>query len=177
MKIEAAGGDSGPLHRLRPLRTRLPRGRRRGHPGEAVAHGWRCEQSRREGREKVHCSLHDGKTPDKEITDENFIKGILADWYDDAGAFSGGGWAAAEVKLVKGQTLYVPSPTSFMAGTYSFNVRATVFIHNADPTNAINITGIDFYNSGGKLVEKYVTQPLKLNALAVSDGSFYVHRW
>ena len=55
-----------------------------------------------------------------------------------------------------------------MAGTYSFNVRATVFIHNTDPTNAISITGIDFYNSGGKLVEKYVTQPLKLNALAAT---------
>jgi hypothetical protein len=78
------------------------------------------------------------------------------------------GGAAGEVKLVKGQTLYIPSPTSFMAGTYSFNIRATVFIHNTDPTNAINITGIDFYNSGGKLVEKYVTQPLKLNALAAT---------
>jgi hypothetical protein len=78
------------------------------------------------------------------------------------------GGAAAEVKLVKGQTLYIPSPTSFVAGTYSFNVRATVYIHNTDPTNAINITGIDFYNSGGKLVEKYVTEPVKLNALAAT---------
>ena len=78
------------------------------------------------------------------------------------------GGAAAEVKLVKGQTLYIPSPTSFVAGTYSFDVRATVYIHNTDPTNAITITGIDFYNSGGKLMEKYVTQPVKLNALAAT---------
>ena len=78
------------------------------------------------------------------------------------------GGAADEVKLVKGQTLYIPSQSSFMAGTYSFSVRATVFIHNTDPTNAISITGIDFYNSGGKLVEKYITQPLKLNALAAT---------
>jgi len=78
------------------------------------------------------------------------------------------GGAAAEGKLVKGQTLYIPSPTSFMAGTHSVNVRATVFIHNTDPTNAITITGIDFYNSGGKLVEKYVTEPVKLNALAAT---------
>ena len=75
------------------------------------------------------------------------------------------GGAAAEVKLVKGQTLYIPSPTSFVAGTYSFYIRATVYIHNTDPTNAINITGIDFYNSGGKLVERYITEPVKLNAL------------
>jgi hypothetical protein len=78
------------------------------------------------------------------------------------------GGAAAGVKLVKGQTLYVPSQTSFMAGTYSFSIRATIFIHNTDPTNAINITGIDFYNSGGKLMENYVTQPMKLNALAAT---------
>ena len=69
------------------------------------------------------------------------------------------GWAAAEVKLVKGQTFYIPCYTSFMAGTYSFNVRATVFIHNTDPTNSINITRIDFYNSSGKLVEKYLNNP------------------
>jgi len=34
---EAAGGASGALHRLRPLRIRLPGRRRRGHPGEAVS--------------------------------------------------------------------------------------------------------------------------------------------
>jgi hypothetical protein len=78
------------------------------------------------------------------------------------------GGAAAEVKLVKGQTVYIPSPTSFVAGTHSFFVRATVYIHNTDPTQAIIITGIDFYNSGGKLVEKYLTQPLQLNALAAT---------
>jgi hypothetical protein len=78
------------------------------------------------------------------------------------------GWAAAEVKLVKGQTIYIPCPTSYMAGTYSFFARATVFIHNADPTNAINITRIDFYNSSGKLMGKYLPQPLKLNPLAAT---------
>jgi hypothetical protein len=42
------------------------------------------------------------------------------------------GVAAGEVKLVKGQTLYIPSPTSFIAKGYSFPIRATVFIHNTD---------------------------------------------
>jgi hypothetical protein len=84
------------------------------------------------------------------------------------GFFLVAGGAAGEVKLVKGQTLYIPSPTRFMAGAYSFSIRATIFIHNTDPSNAINITGIEFYNSGGKLVEKYVTQPMKLSALAAT---------
>ena len=30
------------------------------------------------------------------------------------------GGASGEVKLVKGQTIYIPSPTSFVAGTHSF---------------------------------------------------------
>jgi hypothetical protein len=78
------------------------------------------------------------------------------------------GLAASEVKLLKGQTYYVPCPTSFIVGVYSFNLRATVFIHNTDPTNSINITQIDFYNASGKLVDKYLSQPLKLNALAAT---------
>jgi len=78
------------------------------------------------------------------------------------------GPAAGEVRLVKGQTLYIPSPTSFMAGTHSFNVRATIFLHNTDPTNSIQITSVDFYNSAGKLVEKYLSQPLTLAPLAAT---------
>ncbi len=75
--------------------------------------------------------------------------------------------AAGQVKLVKGQTLYVPSQTSFMSGSHSgshsFDAKPTVFFHNADQNNAINIVRIDFYNSDGKLVEKYLQQPLKIN--------------
>jgi hypothetical protein len=74
------------------------------------------------------------------------------------------GLAAAEVKLIKGQTLYVPCYTSLMSGTHSFEVKPTIFIHNTDQINPINIVRIDFYNTSGKLVEKYLQQPQKLHA-------------
>jgi len=76
------------------------------------------------------------------------------------------GLAAGEVKLVKGQTIYVPSYTSFMGGkaaSYAFEAKPTIFFHNTDQNNPINIVRIDFYNTNGKLVEKYLQQPLKLN--------------
>jgi hypothetical protein len=76
------------------------------------------------------------------------------------------GLAAGEVKLVKGQTLYLPISTSYMAGDYAFDVRPTIFIHNTDADHAINIVRIDFYNTSGKLVEKYLEKPLKLNPAA-----------
>jgi hypothetical protein len=74
--------------------------------------------------------------------------------------------AAEEVKLLKGQTLYLPISTSYMAGDYAFDVRASVFIHNTDSNHAINIVRMDFYDTSGKLVEKYLQQPLKLNPAA-----------
>ena len=76
------------------------------------------------------------------------------------------GLAAGEVKLVKGQTIYVPSYTSFMGGrapAYAFEAKPTIFFHNTDQNHPISIVRLDFYNTDGKLVEKYLQQPLKLN--------------
>lgn len=73
------------------------------------------------------------------------------------------GVAVGQVKLVKGQTLYLPIATSFITDDYSFPVNATIVIHNTDPDHAINIVKMDFYNTSGKLVETFLQQPLKLN--------------
>ncbi|MFA4904425.1 MAG: DUF3124 domain-containing protein [Desulfobaccales bacterium] len=78
------------------------------------------------------------------------------------------GMAAGQVKLVKGQTLYLPIATSYVSDDYSFNVNATIFIHNTDPDHSINIIKMDFYNTSGKLVEKYLQQPLKLAPAAAT---------
>lgn len=76
------------------------------------------------------------------------------------------GVAAGEVKLVKGQTLYIPCSTSYVAGDFSFNINTTIFIRNTDPHHSIDVVRIDFYNTSGKLVEKYLQRPLKLNPSA-----------
>lgn len=88
-------------------------------------------------------------------------------WLTTMGVLLLAGPAAGEVRLIKGQTLYVPSYTSFMGGgpgSHAFEAKPTIFIHNTDQNNPINIVRIDFYNTDGKLVEKYLQQPRKLNA-------------
>lgn len=85
-------------------------------------------------------------------------------WLTTMGLAMLAGLAAGEVKLVKGQTFYVASQTSQIAGSHSFDVKPVIFIHNTDQNNPINIVRIDFYNTDGKLVEKYLQQPQKLNA-------------
>ena len=93
-------------------------------------------------------------------------KGLL--WAMMAGLLLAGP-AAAEVRLLKGQTLYVPSYTSFIgAGGHVFEAKPTIFFHNTDQNNPINIVRLDFYNTSGKLVEKYLQQPKKLNANAAT---------
>ena len=76
------------------------------------------------------------------------------------------GPASAKVRLIKGQTLYVPCYTTFYSGGHPFDVTTVIYIHNADPHNAIDIVKIDLYNTEGKLVEKYLQKPLKLNSFA-----------
>ncbi len=82
--------------------------------------------------------------------------------------FTVAGVAAGEVKQIKGQTLYMPCYTSFIAINMDYDIKATVFIHNTDRHNAINIIKIDYYNTSGKLVKKHLQQPLKLNPLAAT---------
>ena len=76
------------------------------------------------------------------------------------------GPAAAAVKLVKGQTLYLPCSTRFITENYPFNIRATIFIYNTDPDQAITLVRMDFYNTSGKFVKKYLQHPLKLEPSA-----------
>jgi len=93
-----------------------------------------------------------GEPETRRVPMKNSLKVFLLLLITIMGASIFAGWAAAEVKLLKGQTLYIPSYTSFVIGTFSFNVRATIFIHNTDPNNSINIIRIDFYNTSGKLM-------------------------
>jgi hypothetical protein len=97
---------------------------------------------------------------------KNLSKGLLLITVMIMGLSLLTGLAAGGVKLVKGQTLYLPCSTSYMAGDYSFDLKTTIFIHNTDADHAINIVKIDFYNTSGKSVETYLLKPLKLNPAA-----------
>jgi hypothetical protein len=75
-------------------------------------------------------------------------------------------FALGAVKLLKGQTLYVPSYSNIIGDYQHIFVRANLLIHNTDPENSITIVRIDNYDTDGKLVEKFLSKPVQLNPLA-----------
>jgi hypothetical protein len=82
-----------------------------------------------------------------------------------------GGSATGAVKLVKSQTLYVPSYSNVISGPPIFMVvplRANLIIHNTDPSQPITVAKIDHYDTDGKLVYKYLDKPVTVNPLAAT---------
>jgi hypothetical protein len=83
--------------------------------------------------------------------------------------FSGSALGAA--KMVKGQTVYIPSYANVISGPPMLMVvplRANLIIHNTDPSQAITIVKIDHYDTDGKLAYKYLEKPITLNPLAAT---------
>ncbi len=74
-------------------------------------------------------------------------------------------------KLVKSQTVYIPCYSNVISGPpmlMMVPLRANLVIHNTDPGQPITVTRIDQYDTHGKLVEKYLPQPVKLEPLGAT---------
>lgn len=65
-------------------------------------------------------------------------------------------WAAGE--KTAGQTVYVPVYSHIYSGNRErpFNLAVTLSIRNTDPGQQISLTGVDYYDSEGKLVKPYL---------------------
>ncbi len=76
--------------------------------------------------------------------------------------------AAADMRLFKGQTVYVPLYSHIYSGDREqpFYLAATLSIRNTDRTHAITLTAVDYYDSDGKFLKHYLEKPLPLNAMA-----------
>lgn len=83
-------------------------------------------------------------------------------------------WSASpELRLSQGQTVYVPAYSNVFSGPRSrpFQLATTLSIRNTDLSALFRVTSIDFYNTNGKLVRRYLEKPLVIGPL----GSTYVH--
>jgi hypothetical protein len=83
-------------------------------------------------------------------------------------------WSAeSEIRLSKGQTVYVPVYSNVFTGPRKlpFQLAATLSIRSTDLSSAIRITSIDYYDTNGKLIRRYLERPLALGPLA----STYIH--
>ena len=68
---------------------------------------------------------------------------------------------------VAGALVYVPSYSHIyhQDGSRAFNLTTTLSIRNTDPEQPIVVAGVDYYNSGGQRVRRYLEQPIELPPL------------
>jgi hypothetical protein len=66
-----------------------------------------------------------------------------------------------------GQRLYVPiySEIPYGGGRNTYRLAATLAIRNVDPKSAITLLRADYYDSKGKLLQKYVEEAVPLGPL------------
>lgn len=84
------------------------------------------------------------------------------------------GWSESSgIRMSKGQTVYVPAYSNVFTGPRKlpFQLATTLSIRNTDPSASLRITSIDYYDTNGKMVRRYLDKPLELGPLA----STYTH--
>jgi hypothetical protein len=77
-------------------------------------------------------------------------------------------WAQTGIELSKGQTVYVPAYSHIYSGDaeYKFLLAVTLSIRNTDPKNAFTIISVDYFDTNGKLIKKYLEKPVTLAPMA-----------
>ncbi len=76
--------------------------------------------------------------------------------------------ADADMRLYKGQTVYVPVYSHIYSGDREqpFYLAATLSIRNTDTKHAITLMAVDYYDSDGKFLKHYLEKVLPLSAMA-----------
>lgn len=78
------------------------------------------------------------------------------------------GLAAAEKNgLSQGQTIYVPAYSHIYSGDREkpFLLTVTLSIRNTDPNHGIQVTQVDYHETQGEILRKYLDTPLTLKPL------------
>jgi hypothetical protein len=75
------------------------------------------------------------------------------------------------LSVVKGEVVYVPvySSVYFKDSTSLYNLTATLNIRNIDRDGDLYLQEIDYYNSRGDLVKKFLSRNLKVKPLETFD--------
>ena len=76
-------------------------------------------------------------------------------------------FANDDIILSAGQTVYVPAYSHIYSGNREipFLLTVTLSIRNVDLNNQITINAIDYYETQGRLLEKYIDNPVILKPL------------
>ena len=99
--------------------------------------------------------------------------------------------AAADIQRSNGQTVYVSVYSHIYSGLQGrpFDLAATLSIRNTDPAYPITIVSVKFYDTDGKLLKDYLSEPVRLNAwvstryiikeseISGGSGANFIVRW
>ena len=77
-------------------------------------------------------------------------------------------FAGQDIQLSTGQTVYVAIYSHIYSGNKArpFNLAAILSIRNTDMDHPVTIVSVKYYDTGGKLLQEYLNEPLQLEALA-----------
>lgn len=80
---------------------------------------------------------------------------------------------SSEIRISRGQTVYVPAYSNVFTGPKKlpFQLATTLSIRSTDLSAPIRITSIDYYDTNGRLIRRYLDKPLNLGPLA----STFIH--
>ena len=69
--------------------------------------------------------------------------------------------------LSQGETIYVPAYSHIYVGSNEqpFLLTVTLSIRNIDPANSLTVTAVDYYETQGMFLKKYLTAPVILKPL------------
>lgn len=75
------------------------------------------------------------------------------------------------VKIVAGQTVYVPVYSNIytVEKNRTIDLTATLSVRNTDLTHSMIVSSVNYYDINGKLVRKYLEQPVELGKLAATN--------
>lgn len=79
----------------------------------------------------------------------------------------------SDIRLSKGQTLYVPVYSNVFSGPrrLPLQLAATLSVRNTDMASSFKVSAIDYFDTNGKLVRRYLERPTVIGPLA----TLYVH--
>jgi hypothetical protein len=76
--------------------------------------------------------------------------------------------AGSEIRLFKGQTVYVPAYSDIYYGDREkpFYLTVTLSIRNTDPKHPLTVVSIDYFDSEGKLLRKELDKEIEISPMA-----------
>jgi hypothetical protein len=91
-----------------------------------------------------------------------------------AGSLTSFSHGSESSRHTKGQTVYVPLYSNIFVGDkeITWQLSALLSVRNTDPAHPITIKRVEYYDSDGKLVRKYLEKSKKINPMA--SAYFYV---